>query len=109
MYEPTSSRTSAPSEQPIGTSKSLLPSFFTKKISTTGNVAKTLSFSNNIKYSIKWFIVGKVHGKSKICRCPLCLAQKLHLVEYFDDIRSFNKRSKLLITVDITLSYYFKD
>ena len=34
-----------------------------------------------------------VYGKTKIDRCPLCLAEKLHLKEYFDDIRFLNKRN----------------
>ena len=32
-------------------------------------------------------MVEKVHGKTKIYRCPLRLAEKLHLIEYFDDIQ----------------------
>ena len=34
----------------------------------------------------------KVHGKTKTDLCLLCLAEKLHLIEYFDDIRLLNKR-----------------
>ena len=49
-----------------------------------------------IPYSIKWSIVEKVYGKTKIDRCPLCLAEKLHLIEYFDDIRLLNKRSEFI-------------
>ena len=30
----------------------------------------------------------------KIDRCHLCLAEKLHLIEYFDDIWLLNKRSE---------------
>ena len=48
-----------------------------------------------IPYSIKWSIVEKVYRKTKIDRCPLCLIGKLHLIEYFDDIRLLNKRSEL--------------
>ena len=29
----------------------------------------------------------KVHGKTKVYCCPLCLVEKLHLIEYLDDIR----------------------
>ena len=49
-----------------------------------------------IPYSIKWSIVEKVYGKTKIHCCPLCLAEKLHLTEYFDDIRLLNKRSEFI-------------
>ena len=49
-----------------------------------------------IPCSIKWLIVEKVHGKTKIDRCPLCLAEKLHLIEYFDDIWLLNKRSEFI-------------
>ena len=49
-----------------------------------------------IPYSIKWSIVEKVYGKTKIDRCPLCLAEKLHLIEYFADIRLLNKRSEFV-------------
>ena len=38
----------------------------------------------------------KVYGKTKIDNCPLCLAEKLHLIEYFDDIRLLNKRGEFI-------------
>ena len=38
----------------------------------------------------------RVHGKTKTDRCPLCLTEKLHLIEYFDDIRLLNKRRELI-------------
>ena len=38
----------------------------------------------------------KVNGKTKIDCCSLCLAEKLHLIEYFDDIRLLNKRSEFI-------------
>ena len=38
----------------------------------------------------------KVYGETKIDRCPLCLAEKLHLIEYLDDIRLLNERSKFI-------------
>ena len=47
-------------------------------------------------YSIKWSIVEKVYGKTKIDCCPLRLAEKLHLAEYFYDIRLLNKRSEFI-------------
>ena len=49
-----------------------------------------------ITYSIKWSIVGRIYGKTIIDHCPLCLAEKLHLIEYFDDILLLNKRSKFI-------------
>ena len=49
-----------------------------------------------VPYIIKWSIVEKVHGKTNIDRCPLCLAEKLHLTEYFDDIRLLDKRSEFV-------------
>ena len=42
-------------------------------------------------------MVEKVHGKTKIDRCPWCLAEKLHLIECFDDIRLLNKRSEFIM------------
>ena len=29
----------------------------------------------------------KAYGKTKIDACSLCLAEKLHLIEYFDDTK----------------------
>ena len=49
-----------------------------------------------IPYNIEWLIVEEVHGKTKIDRCPLCLAETLHLIEYFDDIRFLNKRIEFI-------------
>ena len=49
-----------------------------------------------IPYNIKWLIVGKFYGKIKIDHCPFCLAGKLFLIEYFDDIRLLNKRSEFI-------------
>ena len=36
------------------------------------------------------------NGKTKIDRCPLYKRKKLHLIEYFDDIRLLNKRSEFI-------------
>ena len=33
-----------------------------------------------------YYIVKKIHGKMKIVRRSFCVAAKLHLIEYFDDI-----------------------
>ena len=38
--------------------------------------------------------IGKSYDKAKIDHCPLCLVEKLHLIEYFDGLRLLNKRSK---------------
>ena len=48
-----------------------------------------------IPYSIKWSIVQKVYGK-KNDHCLLCLAEKLYLIEYSDEIRLLNKRSEFI-------------
>ena len=37
-----------------------------------------------------------VYGKIKIDRFPLCLAEKLHLIKHFDDIRLLSKRSEFM-------------
>ena len=34
----------------------------------------------------------KASRKTEIDRCPLCLVEKLYLIEYFDVIRLLNKR-----------------
>ena len=47
-----------------------------------------------IPYTIKWLIGEKVYGKTKIDPCPLYLAEKLHLIEYFDNIWLLKKRSE---------------
>ena len=59
-------------------------------------------------YSIKWSIVEKVYRKTRTDRCPLFLAEKLHLIKYFHDIRLLNKEVNLLITVGIKVNYYLK-
>ena len=49
-----------------------------------------------IPCSIRWSIVEKVYGKTKIDRYPLCLGEKLQLIEYFDDIRLLNKKPEFI-------------
>ena len=61
-----------------------------------------------MSYSIKWSIVEKVYGKTKINRCPLRLAEKLRLMEYFYDNRVLNKEVNLSITVYIKINYFLK-
>ena len=50
----------------------------------------------------------KVYGKTKTDHCTLCLAEKLHLIEYFDGIGLLNKKVNLLITVDIKIKQLLK-
>ena len=40
--------------------------------------------------------IGQVKGSTKINYCPLCLTEKYHLTEYFNDIRSLNKKSEFI-------------
>ena len=40
---------------------------------------------------IRWSVVEKVYGKTKIC--PPWLAEKVHLIEHFNDNRLLNKRN----------------
>ena len=37
-----------------------------------------------------------VNWKTKTNHCPLCLTEKLHLKEHFDDIQLLSKRSELM-------------
>ena len=30
---------------------------------------------------IRWSVVERVYGQTKICFCPLCLAEKVHLIK----------------------------
>ena len=46
--------------------------------------------------TINWSIVAKVKGNTKISYCPLCLTEKYHLIEYFNDIRLLNKKSEFI-------------
>ena len=45
---------------------------------------------------IRQSAVEKVYGRAKINFCPLSLAQKLHLIEYFNDNRLLNKRNEFI-------------
>ena len=45
---------------------------------------------------IRQSAVAKVHGREKINFYPLSLAQKLHLIEYFNDNRLLNKRNEFI-------------
>ena len=46
-------------------------------------------------------------GKQKLI-VVFCVAEKLHLIEYFDEIRLSNKKSEFVNIVDIKISYYLK-
>ena len=37
-------------------------------------------------YPINWSIIAKVKGSPKTNYCPLCLTEKYHIIEYFNDI-----------------------
>ena len=43
-------------------------------------------------------LVTKVKGSAKINYCPLCLTEKYHLIEYFNDIRLLNKKKEFINT-----------
>ena len=45
---------------------------------------------------IRRSVVEKVYGKTKINFCPLCLAEKVYLIEHFNDNRLFNKRNEFI-------------
>ena len=45
-----------------------------------------------VPYTVDWSIIGKVKGSKKMNLCPLFLAGKYHLIEYFNDKRSLNKK-----------------
>ena len=46
---------------------------------------------------IRWSSAdGQVYGKTKINICPLWLAEKVHLIEHFNDNKLLNKRNKFI-------------
>lgn len=45
---------------------------------------------------IRWSIAKKVYGNAKIDFCPLCSAEKVSLIEHFDDNRILNKRNEFI-------------
>ena len=45
---------------------------------------------------IRWSIVEEVYGKSKNNFCPLCLAEKVGLIEHFNDNRLLHKRNEFI-------------
>ena len=45
---------------------------------------------------IRWSIVEKVYGRTRIKFCPRCLAEKVHLTEHFNDNRLLNKMNEFI-------------
>ena len=46
--------------------------------------------------TVNWSIVAKVKGNTKINCCPLCLTEKYHPTEYFNDICLLNKKTEFI-------------
>ena len=44
----------------------------------------------------RWSVIEKVYGRTKTNFCPLCLAEKLHLIKHINDNRSLNKRNEFI-------------
>ena len=51
---------------------------------------------DQITSTIRWSIVEKVYHRTKINFCPLCLAEKLNLIEHFNENRLLNKRNEFI-------------
>ena len=75
----------------------------TTKILTMNSTEKVQNYQNmwslkeeQIMSRIRWSIVEKVYGQTKINFCPLCLAEKVHLIEHFNDNRLLNKRNEFI-------------
>ena len=47
-------------------------------------------------YTINWSIDAKVKGSTKVNYYSLCLTEKYHLIEHFNDIRLLNKKSEFV-------------
>ena len=47
-------------------------------------------------YTINWSIVAKLKGSTKTSYCLLCLTEKYHLIEYFNNICLLNKKSEFI-------------
>ena len=47
-------------------------------------------------FRIRWSLVEKVYSRTKINFCPLCSAEKLHLIQNFNDNRLLNKRNEFI-------------
>ena len=51
---------------------------------------------DQIMSRIRWSIVEKVHGRTKINFCSRCLSEKVHLKKYFNEDRLLNKRNEFI-------------
>ena len=51
---------------------------------------------DQIMSRIRWSIVEKVYGRTRIKFCPRCLAEKVHLIEHFNDNRLLNKMNEFI-------------
>ena len=92
MKVPTSSHTSASSKQPIGHQNTSAQKAYGTELSKYIWSLKDAG----TPYTINWSIVAKVKGSTKVNYCPLCLTEKYHLIEYFNDIRLLNKKSEFI-------------
>ena len=45
---------------------------------------------------IRWSVAKKVYSNAKIDFCPLCSAEKVSLIEHFDDNQILNKRNEFI-------------
>ena len=76
----------------------------TTKVLTMNNTKRSKELSkyiwllkeDQITSRIRWSVVEKVCGRTKINYCPLCLAEKSHLIEHFNDNRLLNKRNEFI-------------
>ena len=57
-----------------------------------------------IMLRIRWSIVGKGYGQTKINFCFLCLAEKVHLLEHLNDNRLLIKGMNSVVDVGIKLN-----
>ena len=51
---------------------------------------------DQIMSRIRWAVIEKAYGRTKINFCPLCLAEEVHLVEHFNDNPLLNKTNELI-------------
>ena len=47
-------------------------------------------------YTINWSIIAKIKGSTKVTYRPLCLTEKYHLKEHFNDIRLLTEKSEFI-------------
>ena len=58
-------------------------------------------------FRIRWSVVEKVYGQTKINFCPLSLVEKVHVMEHFNDNWLLNKINSL-VDVGIKLNCCWK-